>query len=173
MGMTREQKLLGGVLAIAVGAFVFDRGVLGPQEASAGAALPVSGGLPVPRPSADGAPMLQPAVTLRPSVVSRRLADAAATLGISASDTGDAFAGMRPRPTAPCGTAPPSENAMGLTAVMPKQRIAIFDGNPVMVGQRVGDAGHRLVEVRERSAVLERDGVRIEVRLPRLPQHRP
>jgi hypothetical protein len=176
MQLTKQQKLVGAVLVLAVVAFVVDRWVIGNDE-----------DLAVTPSAAPHAPAARRPVTWQPKAIAAapeaslgNLAGLATRLGsiarrdsLDADTVRDAF---RP-PASWVGatrTATPDEMAVAarefqnrrLTAVIMKgsgRGVAIVDQRMVGVGQTLD--GFVLVTVKERSAVFRRGTQRVELRL--------
>lgn len=190
MEFTKERKILAAVVGIGAFALAFDRVVLGsgqtdPADAAAAAALvPAEASADLttlvstetPKEAAVVVPTTQ-------ETVASRLARYASQRGVDPLRTREAFvpggawgAPDASTPAAPetwSGTVDPVEVLRQfaaehrLNAVMggqdPGTAIAIVDGMPVRVGERVG--AFSLQEVRERSAVFAGEAGRVELRL--------
>ena len=181
MQLTKQQKVVGVVLGLAVVACAVDRWVLGPDDALAvagdsGAAGPRSPRRPAarqPRPAVATAATAPEASLGSLAGLATRLRYIAKNEKLDPGATRDAF---RP-PAAWVGTsraATPDEMALAardfqnrrLTAVMRNsgRGLAIVDQKTVAVGQSLD--GFTLVTVKERSAVFRRGSQRVELRLP-------
>lgn len=183
MQWTKQQKVYGAVLGLAVVAFGVDRWVIGHDDEAADAAhvadvAPRQSRRPAPvQRSAEGratAALVPAPAPLAPSTLASRLEEAARVQRLNLEQINDAF---RPS-TAWVGTPRTATVAElrdeardflqrhRLTAVMKQTAggVAIIDQKTVAVGQSLD--GFRLVAVKDRSAVLRRGGQRVELRLP-------
>lgn len=190
MQLTKQQKLYAAVVGLAVGAFGFDRFVLGPPAdgGAAVAAAPQPARAPVRRVAPQAAtPAAGTATTASATTagntqgvaptgtLAARLRQVAAGQKLDLRNVGDAFrpsvawigARRQPAPAAgPFDAAREFQNTHRLTAVMKQAGggIAIIDKTTLAVGQSID--GFRLVAVKDRSAVLRRGTDRVELRLP-------
>jgi len=173
MKLSRERKMLVGVLVIAGAGLLFDRvllgaGMTGPAESSAGvidaSVDPATLLIPID-------PAAAPALSSSPTLADRlRLA----TGGHAPPEDGgrDAFA-VHPdwvaaaqqslatddEAVADMISAFRSAHKLDAVLVTGGRPCAVVDGRMVYIGQALG--GYRLLEVEERSAVFERNGVRV------------
>jgi hypothetical protein len=184
MGLTTERKVFFSVLFIAGAALVIDRGVLGPSDASASAdsLIPSDAFATEPVHASPTAASSTPSAQTMAQVLMDRLGSiqgdesehslsSAFSLEQLVNDPGaiaDGDAGSIPaEPTLP--QLIPSETELpDLSSVMPS---ATSGGGAVLNGElwRVGDVspeGLKLIEVRERSVVLMREGRTYIVELP-------
>jgi hypothetical protein len=182
MQLTKQQKMVGAVLGLAVAAFAVDRWVIGHAPAddaamTASAAAAPAARRTAPRPQRNRVPaadQMADASQAGVATLAARLDEVARTQKLNLEVVNDAF---RP-PAAWVGT---QRTAMvedrpdaardflqrhRLTAVMRQTGggVAIIDQKTVAVGQSLD--GFRLVAVKERSAVLRRGQHRVELRLP-------
>ena len=187
MGLSTERKVFIAVLAVAGAALVIDRGFLGPSQASA------SSGLPVETPVSEGE--LVPATTSTAKapesmarILMQRIEGIESQSGdhsLSAAFSLEKF--MKPKPveqerqTGERDSDPSSmlniivadtPDLPALTAVMPSTNGggAVLNGKLVRVGDTI-PGGFKLIEVRERSVVLELDGGIYPIQMPM--QNRP
>ena len=182
MQLTKQQKIVGAVLVLAVAAFAVDRWVIGHEGDTVAASSRASsatgaGRRPAARPVRAAAVAAAPEASLgNLAGLATRLSYIARSEDLDPDSARDAF---RP-PAAWVGTtrvATPDEVALAarefqnrrLTAVMRKtgRDVAIVDQRTVAVGQSLD--GFLLVAVRDRSAVFRRGSQRVELRLPEEP----
>ncbi len=188
MGLSTERKVFVAVLVVAGAALVIDRGILGPSEATASLDMP-------------GAETLSPAgeVSIAPTKPASKADSMAKILmqrieGIPSQSGDHSLSGafslekfMKPVASdqeQAAGTSEGEQPKMlniiaadvpempALTAVMPATNGggAVLDGKLVRVGDSLA-GGFTLVEVRERSVVLELNGVIYPLLMPM--QNRP
>ena len=179
MNKTRERAILVGVLGLAGVGLLFDRvvlssGVTGPSESSAGVLSPAPELLLI---TPDASAPDQPANTVQTpaSQLAERLRAVRASEAVSDFDSGrDAFVpdkhwgGKQQAVQAPIDDdkkrdAEAFGQAHRLDAVMVigDQRCAVIDGRTLFVGQSLD--GFELLEVNERTAVFESNGLRVKI----------
>lgn len=188
MGLSTERKVFVAVLAVAGAALVIDRGILGPSEATASLDASVAE-VPV-QPGEDAG---APAVPVKKSesmarILMQRIEGIESQTGdqsLSAAFSLEKF--MSPTTTeqeVQPGTHEADTLSMlniivsdtpdlpSLTAVMPSNNGggAVLNGKLVRVGDTL-QSGFKLVEVRERSVILELDGGVYPIQMP--TQNRP
>jgi hypothetical protein len=175
MQLTKQQKIVGAVLALAIGAFLVDRFVIGHESDAAPA---VSARQPAARRlSQQTKPLAAQAAAAAPlpgnvATLAARLQDTARAQKLNLETVRDAF---RP-PAAWVGTSRPATvddlqaaaaefQKRKLTAIMRQSGggVAIINEKAVSVGQSLD--GFRLVAVKDRSAVLRRGNHKVELRL--------
>ena len=189
MQLTKQQKVYAAVLGLAVAAFAFDRWVLGPgdaeptEEVAAPRRTPrrptaslsaTETGVVVPTPAApaQGTTATAPA-TSAGTALAARLEAIAKARHLNLEKVGDAF-----RPSTAWVGAPKQINTNKeltdaareyqkhkLMAVMKQTGggVAIIDKDTVPVGHTFD--GFRLVAVRDRSAILRRGNLKVELKL--------
>ena len=177
MELTKQQKVVGAVLVLAVAAFVVDRWVIGHEEDLAVASAPAPRNAGPRKP----APRQAKPVAAAPEASLGNLAGLATRLSFIAKNEsldGDAARDAFRAPGAWVGasrSATPDEMAVAardfqnrrLTAVIMRNSgrgVAIVDQKTVGVGQSLD--GFLLVAVKERSAVFRRGTQKVELRLP-------
>ena len=180
MQLTKQQKMVGAVLGLAVAAFAVDRWVVGHEPADDGAiatsAAP-AGRRAAPRPHRPRTPaadQLADASQAAVATLAARLEDVARSQKLNLESVNDAFrppaAWVGTQRTAIVEDRPDAAREFlqrhRLTAVMRQTGggVAIIDQKTVAVGHSLD--GFRLVAVKDRSAVLRRGQHRVELRLP-------
>ena len=181
MQWTKQRKIVGAVLVLAVAAFVVDRWVIGHDDddaaLAAGPAGPRHGSVPTrratPAQRANPAPAATEASLGSAAKLATRLNYVARTEKLNVEQVTDAF-----HPPASWGgttvVATPDELAISagefasrkLMAVSRKQNgdgFALVNDKTVAVGASLD--GFRLVAVKDRSAVFRRGSQRVELRL--------
>jgi hypothetical protein len=192
MALTKERKMILVVLGLAVGAFLVDRLVLDsgfsePAQAQASEAVAISqapilaGRTPAAEPVA---PQADPAVAAQVALADR-LAQLQDSKGFTLTKINDAFArpgGLappadlpndRPEPSAAASAAETFQKTHRLMAVVASERghMAIINGRTVRVGQSLD--GFELLSVEQRSVLLGKDSVRVQLKLDPPGQPRP
>ncbi len=176
MKLSKQRKMIIGVLALVLSALAADRVFLGAEEAGPRRAIGASVGS---TPSDDG-PLGDGAISAAGMSVpmGESLADRLRTLsearGLKIDGVRDAFVVSEtwaPKPEKKASQAGVLRVKFAKThelmAVMPgKISMAIVNGKCYQVGRKVD--GYTLVEVGRRLAVFERDGKRVELKLPEL-----
>ena len=179
MNLSRSQKILIAVLGVGLGALAVDRLLLGgaatgPAQASA---MPIPGA-PAPDGTAHAGAGDSSAAAPATLSVAEQLRAVAAAEHLNGAVVPDAFEPSEqwvpaPAPADNRSAARQAESAADnfarshpLSAVLttPTGGWAMIAGQTVRVGQSVD--GFTLVSVTEGAAVLERDGVRVELKLP-------
>lgn len=180
MQLTTQQKIVAGVLGLAVVAFVVDRWVIGGDDeiavTSDNRASRTARRTP-PRPATAATVQASNADVSFGAVTSltQRLEAVARAHRLDLEKIPDAFVppaawvgNQRAAVVEDHATDSAREflNRHRLTAVMKQQGggVAIIEGKTVAVGQSIG--GFRLVVVKDKSAVLRRGSQRVELRLP-------
>ncbi|MBO6739278.1 MAG: hypothetical protein JJ916_05420 [Phycisphaerales bacterium] len=182
MGLSTERKVFVGVLAVAGVALVIDRGLLGPSEAAATSeALPVASDIASPE-AAPAATPTKPSATMAQVLMDRLSGVQGDTSGSSLSTafsleellpspeellSSGSEEAEQPRLSLPVIT-PTAPDLPKLSALMPATNGgggAVLNGKLVRVGD-VGPQGFKLIEVRERSVVLGREGTVYQVEMP-------
>lgn len=185
MGLSTERKVFIGLAGIAGIALLVDQGLMGPGEASAAAALPDTGSVstvapptPAPEPSKPAAAVLIDRLKSKLTATS----DPGISLGSSFSlaslietdspaielSTSDLLGPGVVQTQAPAPTHQPGAVDLPvLSAVMPAANGggAVLGGKMLMVGQ-VGPNGCKLLGVRERGVLVEKDGHRYTIQMP-------
>lgn len=177
MGLTKERKIFLGLAGVATIALIADQGIFGTQSASADA-LPIEQS-PVAE-QLEGAPTLAEHLPAAQILIDRlgehsnatsndslgsifsltKLIDAPATEPNSKSDDESMESYALIPPTA--------HDLPMLSAVMPSKNGggAVLGGKIMRVGQVDGD-GYQLIDVHQRSVIVERDGVKYTIEIPR------
>ncbi|MBT8484520.1 MAG: hypothetical protein HKO59_00475 [Phycisphaerales bacterium] len=173
MQLSRRQKSFGTIAGLCVVALLVDRLFLAPSGATAA-------GDSTPDTATTTPPSPLPAVTAPPArnskhVIAEKLDRLAETEQLDPDNVRDAF--LIPEgwiPETPEFITPVEQGSAAaeflaahrLNAVMANSRggYAIIDGKRLRAGEQLD--GFTLVDVRARSAILERDGIRIELSLP-------
>jgi hypothetical protein len=188
MGLNKKQLAYGGVLAVAAGAFLWDRVTSTPMPAEAASAAVASAAKPAEAPVASASPgaarqSAHVGGTSNRENVADRLKSAAATHGLNVDEIADAFAvpaDWVPKAAAASGKTPDNNEDVEaarafaekhvLNAVMVQSRrgYAIVDGQGVFVGSTVGK--YKLMSVTKETAIFARDTVRVELRLGEKPR---
>jgi len=173
---SRQRKIYVAILAVALGGLVVDRVVLegGATGPSASEASDLSS---LPAVSASAAVLTQSPVNpaARTKTLASRLSDIAKTQNLDPSQVEDAFrpaAGwieQRQSKTAPVAVVNDVQaftDKHKLLALInnPQGGAAIINNQTIVPGKTID--GFTLVEVAKRSAFFERDGQRIELKLP-------
>ena len=178
MALSKKRKVIVCILGLAVAALLADRALLGsgkpgPKEAAAepSAAPAAAPNTPAKSPAA---PPRQSRETVRESLACRLQALSEAG-GSDSANVRDAFC-LSPAWTKDLGPAAPSSPEQDkaeklktdhqLMAVMVAREggYAIVDGKCLRIGQVLD--GFTLISVTEKSAVLESDGIRVELKVP-------
>lgn len=177
MAISKRQKVYLSILAVALGALVLDRVFLGSGGATPGRAAVRQGARrPGSRQAAPASPPSAPGEPAAPEGqrIAARLRAAAQAEKPDYSNVRDVFA-VPPawmaelEPPAPDGSSAdegvPDRPAHKLMAVMVGERggHAIIDGRCLLVGQERD--GLKLISVAEDAAVVEENGVRIQLQL--------
>ncbi|KPK79719.1 MAG: hypothetical protein AMJ81_12905 [Phycisphaerae bacterium SM23_33] len=182
MTVSKTEKVYLGVLAMALGALVIDRTFLGssqvtPSQAAAQQAAPSPQppqAAPVPPPGPD-----EPAAPESPALAAR-LREAAGAEKPDYANVRDVFAlsqgwlaeleSPATQPGTSAAKSVPARPVHKLMAVMVggESSYAIIDGKCLLVGQEMD--GLKLISVEQNSAVVEADGVRIQLPLQEQPQ---
>jgi len=184
MGLSTERKVFVAVLAVAGAALVIDRGILGPSEASASAdpaVLASEAALPE-APVSSNAPARSSETMAK--VLMERLEGIQSQQGSNSLSDAFSLEKFMSEPVKVDDAAlstEPEENISPvfdlivadapsmpeLSAVMPSSKGggAVLNGKLVRVGGQV-NGGFTLIEVRERSVVLELDGRKYPLEMP-------
>lgn len=175
MKLTVKHKVYGAVLVVGVIGVTVDRVFILPDEAAADWVSPQRDATVRP-PAADAGPADIPAtpISTTRAAIADRLEAVAAARGFDLDRVPNAFVAPKswmvletPDPRrAIRASAETFDLTHVLTAVMAADDggYAIIDGRTLFIGQELD--GFELVTVSRRSAVLEADGVRVELMLP-------
>lgn len=188
MGLTKERKIFLGLAAVAGVALIADQGIFATQDASAQAidvfeSTPVeesvvelkesSISLPAAKilidrlqenPPGDSTDSLGAIFSLSKLMVTQETDQENA--GSDSSDLNESSASKASFALIP----PQAKNLPVLSAVMPSKNGtggAVMDGEILRVGQVNAD-GYRLVEVKQRTVIVELNGVQYAVEIPRI-----
>ncbi len=182
MGLSTERKVFVGVLAVAGAALVIDQGLLGPSEAAATSeSLPVATDNASPE-TAPAATPSKPSVTMA-QVLMDRLSGVQGDTSENSLSTAFSLEELLPSPEDMPGDGsddpeqprlalpvitPTAPDLPRLSALMPSTKGgggAVLNGKLVRVGD-VGPQGFQLLEVRDRSVVLGREGAVYQLEMP-------
>jgi hypothetical protein len=178
MAPSKKRKLIVCVLGLAVAALLADRALLGSGKPGPKEAVAEPSAAPAAAPNAPGqspvAPPRQSRETVQESLACRLKAVSEAD-GFDSANVRDAFC-LSPAWTKDLGPAAPSSPQQDkaeqlkmdhqLVAVMMAGEggYAIVDGKCLRIGQVLD--GFTLISVTDKSAVLESDGIRVELKVP-------
>ena len=175
MGLSTERKVFLGLFLVAGGALVVDQAVLGPKSAGAGIIDSVAE-LAMDSIAEPAEQAKQEARATAAELLNKRLGEMTDSLskdqplgsmfGIPAAIDSAAPESVNDE-QAITQDAPAADQVVRLSAVMPSSSggAAVINGVLIRAGGETAD-GFRLITVRQRSIILEKDGVEYAVSLP-------
>lgn len=183
MGLSTERKVFVGILCVAGSALMIDQVVLGPSNAEAmPEAIAASSDLLITPTSTPAQATVGSSLTMAQVLLERLGGQNAAPEGrslgsaftldqliappVSDSDPDQVSGERSTQPSLPVIT-PDAPDLPALTAVMPSKSGggAVLGGKLVRIGQKTPE-GFELLEVRERSVILTRDGRLYTITIP-------